>query len=124
MSYVDGFIIPLKKGKEDEYQKMAEKGAKVWMEHGALDYKECILEDSKESDWCIPFEKAIQAKEGETIIFAYIVYKNRAHRDEVNAKVMADPRMKEGCNPQAAPFDFKRMAYGGFKALVEAPPRH
>lgn len=120
MSYVDGFVIPLQKGKEEEYRKMAEKGAQTWMKHGALDYKECILDDSNECEWNTQFEKAIHVKEGETVIFAYIVYKDRAHRDEVNAKVMADPSMKDGCNPETAPFDFKRMAYGGFRAIVEA----
>ena len=120
MSYVDGFVIPIKKDKIEEYRIMAEKGAKIWMEHGALDYKECILDDSKDSEWCTTFEKAIQTKDGETVIFSYILYKDRTHRDEVNAKVMSDPRIKEGCSPETAPFDFKRMAYGGFKAIVEA----
>jgi uncharacterized protein YbaA (DUF1428 family) len=120
MSYIDGFVIPVKKENLDAYRQLAEKGAALWMKHGALDYKECLLDDSKETEWCIPFEKAIQSKEDETIVFAYIVYKDRAHRDKVIAKVMADPHTKDGCNPDTSPFDFKRMAYGGFKAIVEA----
>ncbi|MFZ4762205.1 MAG: DUF1428 domain-containing protein [Alphaproteobacteria bacterium] len=119
MGYVDGFVIPVKKENIEAYRKMAEKGAEIWIEHGALDYKECVLDDSNESEWCTTFEKATQSKEGETIIFSYIVYKDRAHRDAVNAKVMADPRMKDGCNLETAPFDFKRMAYGGFQTIVE-----
>ncbi len=119
MTYVDGFVIPLKKENIDAYRVLAEKGAKIWMEHGALDYKECILEDSKESDWNTTFEKSIHTKEGETVVFAYIVFKDRAHRDAVNAKVMADDRMKEGCDPNNMPFEFKRMTYGGFQTIVE-----
>ena len=118
MSYVDGFVLPLPKGKEEDYRKMAEKGAQTWMKHGALDYKECILDDSNETEWSTTFEKSFHPKEGETIVFAYIVYKDRAHRDEVNAKVMAE--MKEGdCSECEGVFDMKRMAYGGFKVLVE-----
>ena len=117
MSYIDGFVIPVKKENIEAYRQMAEKGAKIWMKHGALDYKECVLEDSKESEWCSTFEKTVQPNPGETIVFSYIVYKDRTHRDEVNAKVMADPELK--CDPDNTPFDMKRMAYGGFKAIVE-----
>lgn len=117
MSYVDGFIIPLKKENIDSYREMAEKGAKIWMKHGALDYKESVLEDSKESEWCTTFEKTIPHNPGETIVFAYVLYKDRAHRDAVNAKVMADPELQ--CDPSNMPFDVKRMAYSGFKTIVE-----
>lgn len=120
MSYVDGFVIPVKKANIEAYRQMAEKGATIWMEHGALDYKECVLDDSKDSEWCTTFEKTIQHQPDETIVFSYILYKDRSHRDQVNAKVMADERLQDGCNPETAPFDFKRMAYGGFKAIVEA----
>lgn len=122
MSYVDGFVIPVKKENLEAYRKMAEKGAQVWMDHGALDYKECVLDDSNESEWCTTFEKATSSKEDETIIFSYILYKDRAHRDAVNAKVMADERLKDACTPETTPFDFKRVAYGGFKSIVEAKP--
>jgi uncharacterized protein YbaA (DUF1428 family) len=119
MSYVDGFVIPIEKDNIEKYRIIAEKTAKIWMEHGALDYKECVLEDSTKLQWCTTFETAIHSKAGETVIFSYILYKDRTHRDEVNGKVMSDPRMKDMCSPETAPFDFKRMAYGGFKAIVE-----
>lgn len=120
MSYVDGFVLPIDKDKIGIYTQIAEKMSKLWIEHGALEYKECVLEDSTKSEWCITFNQMAQPKEGETIVFAYIVYNDRAHRDAVNAKVMADPRVHEVCKPEEAPFDCKRMAYSGFKSIVEA----
>lgn len=120
MAYVDGFVIPLKRANLEAYRKLAEKGAAVWMEHGALDYKECVLEDSPENEWNTTFEKTVRTNADETVIFAYIVYKDRAHRDAVNAKVWADPRMQEGCSPDNMPFEVKRMAYGGFTGIAEA----
>jgi uncharacterized protein YbaA (DUF1428 family) len=117
MSYVDGFVIPIKKENIEAYRDLAEQAAKIWMKHGALDYKECVLEDSPDSEWCSTFEKAIHHHPDETIIFSYILYKDRAHRDAVNEKVMADPELK--CDPASMPFDTKRMAYGGFKTIVE-----
>lgn len=118
MSYVDGFVVPVPTDKLDAYRKMSENAGGLWIEHGALDYKECVLEDGEDKGFCMTFPAAMQTQPGETVVFAYIVYKDRAHRDEVNAKVMADPRISESCDPNNMPFDCKRMAYGGFKTLV------
>lgn len=119
MSYVDGFVLPVPEGKLDAYRKMSETAGAVWKEHGALAYKECVLEDKSESEYTTTFPAITGLKAGETVIFAYIVYKSREHRDEVNAKVMADPRIKDSCDPDNMPFDGKRMAYGGFSAFVD-----
>jgi uncharacterized protein YbaA (DUF1428 family) len=118
MSYVDGFVLVVPKKKLAIYKKMATKAGKVWREHGALDYRECVGDDLKVK-MGLPFPKLAKTKPSETVIFSYIVYKSRAHRDRVNAKVMADKRLTEGM-PKEMPFDMKRMAYGGFKTLVEA----
>jgi uncharacterized protein YbaA (DUF1428 family) len=117
MSYVDGFVLVVPKKKLAIYKKMATKAGKVWREHGALDYRECVGDDLKVK-MGLPFPKLTKTKSGETVVFSYIVYKSRAHRDKVNAKVMADKRLFEGM-PKEMPFDMKRMAYGGFKTLVE-----
>ena len=117
--YVDGFILPMPKKNVAAYRKLAQKGAKVWREHGALEYRECVAEDM-DVKFGLPFPRGIKAKAGETIVFAWIVYKSRAHRDRVNAKVMKDPRMSEGMNEKTMPFDPKRMLYGGFEVLVES----
>ena len=117
-NYVDGFVMPVPKRKIAAYTRMAKKASKIWKEHGALDYKECLGDDLK-IKFCMPFTKGIRSKPGETIVFAYIVYKSRAHRDQVNAAVMKDPRLNEMCDPKDMPFDCKRMLYGGFKAIVE-----
>lgn len=115
--YVDGYVIPIKKKNIPAYAKMAKLGCKIWMEHGALDYYECIGQDLK-SKWGIPFPKMCKLKSGETVIFSFIVYKSKSHRDKVNAKVMKDSRMKmEGFT---MPFDMKRFATGGFKVIVDA----
>ncbi len=122
-TYVDGFVVPVPKANLDAYKKMASAAAVVWKEHGALDYKECVIEDAR-IEGMYSFLDLTGVKEDETVVFAYIVYKSRAHRDEVNAKVMADPRLKEMCpasNPDVVmPFDCARMAYGGFQTLVSA----
>jgi uncharacterized protein YbaA (DUF1428 family) len=118
MSYVDGFVIPLRKDKLDDYRVMAEKAGKIWMDHGALSYKECIGDDMQ-SEYTKGFPQIAGMKENETVIFAFIVYASREQRDEVNAKVMADPRIKESCDENNMPFDPARMAYGGFKSIVE-----
>ena len=117
MSYVDGFVLVVPKKKIAIYKKMATKAGKVWREHGALDYRECVGDDLKVK-MGLPFPKLAKTKPSETVVFSYIVYKSRAHRDKVNAKVMADKRLFEGM-PKEMPFDMKRMAYGGFKTLVE-----
>ena len=117
MSYVDGFLLAVPKSKLDEYKKMATLGRDVWMEHGAIGYLESVADDVPYGE-LTSFPRAVMAKEDETTVFAYIVYKDRAHRDEVNKKVMADPRMT--FDPASSPFDMKRMIYGGFAGIVES----
>ena len=117
--YVDGFVLPVPKKNLPAYRRMAALAGKVWRDHGALDYKECVGDDLKVKVG-VPFPRQIKLKPGETVVFSYIVYKSRAHRDRVNAKVMKDPRLAQGCDPKNMPFDFKRMVYGGFEVLVEA----
>ena len=118
MKYVDGFVIPLPKKNIAAYRRIAQVACKVWLDHGALDYCECVGHDHVKVG--IPFPKLARVKKGEVVIFAYIVYKSRAHRDKVNAKVMKDPRIAEIGDPADMPFDCKRMSYGGFKVLVDA----
>lgn len=116
--YVDGFVVPIPKSKIDEYKKMATLGKKLWLEHGALDYQELIADDvpyGKETS----FPRAVGRKNSETVVFSWITYKSRAHRDKVNEKVMKDPRMNQ-FDPAKMPFDMSRMIYGGFKSLVSA----
>ena len=119
MNYVDGFVLAVPKKKLKQYLAMAKKASKVWKDHGALEYYEAVGDDLK-SKMGVPFPKLANAKAGETVVFAWIVYKSRAHRDKVNKKVMADPRLNEMCNPDDMPFDCKRMTYGGFKIAVAA----
>jgi uncharacterized protein YbaA (DUF1428 family) len=118
MSYVDGFVLPIPKKNLAVYRRMAEKAGKIWREHGALDYKECVGDDLNVK-WGLPFPKIVKPKRGETIVFAYILYKSKAHRDRVNAKVMKDPRLQADMNMSTMPFDMKRMVYGGFKVIVD-----
>ena len=117
--YVDGFVIPMPKQNIDAYKKMAQKAAKVWLDHGALEYRECVGEDMN-TKFGLSFPAGIKAKPSETVVFAWIVFKSRAHRDRVNAKVMKDPRIAESMEKMEMPFDCKRMLYGGFSVLVEA----
>lgn len=118
MSYVDGFVLPVPKKNLAAYRRMAQKAKKIWREHGAVDYRECAGDDLAVKIG-MPFTKQLKLKPGETVVFAYIVYKSRAHRDKVNKKVMSDPRIQECCDPKNIPFDCKRMCYGGFKTIVE-----
>ncbi len=115
--YVDGFVIPVPKKNVAAYRSMAEIGRKVWLRHGALDYRECVCDDLA-VPFGLAFPKGIKTKPGETVVFAYIVFKSRAHRDKVNAKVMKDPELSGGCDPKKPPFDCARMLYGGFTTLV------
>jgi uncharacterized protein YbaA (DUF1428 family) len=115
--YVDGFVVPIPRKNVAAYQRIARKAGKVWREHGALDYHECVGEDLRPKG-ALPFPRQIRSKPSETVIFAWIVYKSRAHRDRVNAKVMKDPRLADMMNGQKMPFDVKRMAYGGFTVIV------
>ncbi|WP_309684083.1 DUF1428 domain-containing protein [Polaromonas sp.] len=116
--YVDGFVVPVPTKNIDAYRRMARKAGKVWREHGALEYFECIADDVKPGK-TTSFPQSVKLKEGETVVFSWIVYKSRKHRDKVNAKVMKDPRIMDQMNPKTMPFDAKRMFWGGFKTLVE-----
>jgi uncharacterized protein YbaA (DUF1428 family) len=118
--FVDGFVIPMKKKDVPAYRRLAQKAAKVWMEHGAVEFRECVGEDLiHKGAGMVSFPKLAKAKAGETVFFSYIVYRSRRHRDQVNAKVMKDPRLAKMMEKGGSPFDPKRMAYGGFKILVE-----
>ncbi len=119
MSYVDGFVVPVQKKKLQDYRRMAEKASKVWKEYGALEYVESVADDVKPGKWT-SFPQSVKLKAGETVVLAYVVYKSRAHRDSVMAKVMKDKRLTEMCNPKSMPFDGKRMFWGGFKPIVKA----
>ena len=118
MSYVDGYVLPVPKDKIQAYRRLAKQAGTNWREHGALEYRECVGDDL-EIDGMLSFPQGIQAKPDETVIFAWIVFRSKAHRDRVNAKVMQDPRLAN-MNPEIMPFDHKRMLYGGFKLLVDA----
>jgi len=119
MSYIDGFLLPVPRKNLAAYKRMAAKAGKIWREHGALEYRECAGDDLNVKVG-LPFPKQMKLKPGEIPVFSWIVYKSKAHRDAVNAKVMKDPRMSGLCDPKEMPFDVKRMAYGGFKILVDA----
>ena len=116
MTYVDGFVVPVPKKNLKAYQKLAKLAEKVWREHGALDYQEFLADDVKVGKWT-SFPQSVKLKAGETVVFSYITYRSRAHRDKVNAKVMKDKRF-DGMGPSSMPFDGKRMIYGGFKRIV------
>ena len=117
MSYVDGFLVPVRKNKVATYRHMAAKAGKIWREHGALEFRECIADDVK---WGkrTSFPRSVKQKTGETVFFSYIIYKSRAHRDRVNAKVMKDKRLAKMMELKALPFDAKRMIWGGFRTVI------
>ena len=117
MSYVDGYLLPCPKKNLKAYRKMALIGLKVWKKHGALDYKECVGDDLK-SAWGLPFPRLMKLKPGETAIFAFIVFKSRAHRDQVNKRVMKEMEKTPMPKDFKMPFNHKKMAYGGFKTIV------
>lgn len=119
MRYVDGYVLPVHKKNLAAYRRMAEKAGRIWREHGALEYRECAGEDLKVK-FGVPFSRLAKAKAGETVVFSWIVFKSRTHRDRVNGKVMKDPRIAAMGNHKSMPFDVKRMAYGGFNILVAA----
>jgi uncharacterized protein YbaA (DUF1428 family) len=119
MPYVDGFIVPVPKKSVESYRRLARKAGKVWRDHGALEFKECIADDVKKGKWT-SFPRSVKLKPNETVVFSYIVYKSRAHRDRIMAKVMKDKRLANMMDPKAMPFDAKRMIFGGFKVLVDA----
>jgi uncharacterized protein YbaA (DUF1428 family) len=114
--YVDGFLLPIPKKNVQAYKKIAAAAGKIWREHGALEYRECIGDDLNVKVGAA-FPKQLKLKPGETVVFSWIVYKSKAQRDRVNAKVLKDPRIEMEGTPM--PFDVKRMAYGGFEVLVD-----
>ena len=116
--YVDGFVLPVQKRKIAAYRRMAQKAGKVWRDHGALEFRECVADDVKRGKRT-SFPRSVKLKRGETVFFSYIVYKSRTHRDRVNAKVMKDPRITGMGDMKNMPFDARRMIYGGFKVLVD-----
>jgi len=116
-AFVDGFVVPVPKRNIAAYRRMARRAGKVWREHGALDYVECIAEDVKPGK-LTSFPQAVKLKPGEVVWFSWIMYKSRAHRDRVNARVMKDPRLADMMDPKTLPFDGKRMFWGGFKVAV------
>ncbi len=117
MSYVDGFVVPVPTKNLAAYRRLARKAGKVWREHGALEYIECVADDVKPGKRT-SFPRSVKLKPGETVVFSWIVYKSRRDRDRVNAQVMKDPRLADMMNPKVLPFDGKRMFWGGFKAMI------
>jgi uncharacterized protein YbaA (DUF1428 family) len=115
--YIDGYVIPIPKKNVNTYRRGAKKAGRVWRDHGALEFRECVGDDLNVK-MGLPFPRGIKSKPGETVLFSYIVFKSRAHRDRVNTMVMKDPRLAKMMG-KAMPFDVKRMLYGGFKTIVE-----
>jgi uncharacterized protein YbaA (DUF1428 family) len=120
MPYVDGFVVPVPKRNLKTYRRIATAAGKIWREHGAVDYWECVADDVKPGK-VTSFPQSVKLKSGETVLFSWIVFKSRAHRDRVNAKVIADPRVAQMMDDKSMPFDGRRMIYGGFKSLVRLP---
>jgi uncharacterized protein YbaA (DUF1428 family) len=116
--YVDGFVVPVPTSNLDAYRRMARKAGKIWKEYGALEYVESVADDVKPGK-VTSFPQSVKLKPDETVVFSWIVYKSRAHRDSVNAKVMKDPRLAPMMDPKTLPFDGKRMFWGGFKTMLE-----
>ncbi len=119
MRYVDGYVLPVPKKNLQAYRRVAQKAGRIWRGHGALEYRECVGDDLKVK-WGALFPRVVRLKPGETVIFSWIVFKSRTHRDRVNAKVMKDPRLANMMDSKSMPFDMKRMVYGGFNVLVDA----
>ena len=118
MRYVDGFVLPVPKKNLGAYRRLARKSGKIWMEYGALEYVECIADNVKPAKFT-SFPQSVKLKPGEVVWYSWIVYKSRKHRDQVNAKVMKDPRLAATMDPKAMPFDSNRMIYGGFRTMVD-----
>jgi len=118
MQYVDGFVLPVPKKNLAAYRRMAQKAGRVWRDHGALEFRECAGDDLNVK-MGVSFTRMVKLKRGETVFFSWIVFKSRAHRDSVNAKVMKDQRLAKMMDTKSMPFDVKRMVYGGFKILVD-----
>jgi len=119
MRYIDGYVVPVPKKNLQAYRRMAQKAGKIWREHGAVGFVESVADDVKPGKQT-SFPQSVKLKSGETVVFSYIVFKSRAHRDRVNAKVMKDPRLADMMDPKALPFDGKRMIWGGFKIFIDA----
>ena len=119
MKYIDGFVVPIQKKNVPAYRRLAQKTGRIFRELGALEFRECVGDDLN-VPMGLPFTRLAKLKPNETVLFSYIVFKSRAHRDSVNRKIMKDPRMLAMCDVKDMPFDVKRMAYGGFKVLVDA----
>ena len=117
MSYIDGFVVPVPRKKLQAYRRMAQKAGKVWRDHGAVEFRECVADDVKKGKWT-SFPRSVKLKSSETVVFSYIVYKSRSQRDSVLKKVMKDKRLAKMMDPKNMPFDGKRMIYGGFKTIV------
>lgn len=115
--YVDGYVVPVKRARLDEYKRLARKAGKIWIEYGALEVHECVAEDVKPGKWT-SFPQAVKLKDDEVVIFSYIVFKSRKARDTINKKVMEDPRLASMMDPTSMPMDGKRMFWGGFDSLV------
>jgi len=118
MAYVDGFLLAVPAKKLAAYRRLAAKAGKVWREHGALEYRECVGDDLQTMHGT-PFEKRVKPKRGEVIVMSWIVYKSRAHRDKILPRIMQDKRLAGTMDPKTMPFDVKRMSYGGFRLLVD-----
>jgi uncharacterized protein YbaA (DUF1428 family) len=118
MVYVDGFVVPVPKKNVQTYKRLAHKAGKIWKEHGALEFRECVADDVKKGKWT-SFPRSVKLKPSETVFFSWIIYKSRKHRDQVNAKVMKDKRITGMMDMKSMPFDAKRMIYGGFKVMVD-----
>jgi uncharacterized protein YbaA (DUF1428 family) len=118
MNYVDGFVVPVPSKNLPAYKRMSRLMGKVWREHGALEYRECIADDVKPGK-ITSFPQAVKLKRGEKVVFSWIVYKSRKHRDQVNARGMKDPRIAAMMDPTKLPFDGKRMFMGGFKVMID-----
>jgi uncharacterized protein YbaA (DUF1428 family) len=116
--YVDGFVLPVPKKKLAAYRAMARKAGKVWREHGAVEFKECVADDVKRGK-VTSFPQAVKLKPGETVFFSYIVFRNKAERNRINAKVMKDKRIADMMDPKKMPFDARRMFWGGFRTVVD-----
>jgi uncharacterized protein YbaA (DUF1428 family) len=120
--YVDGFVLAVPRRKVQAYRRMAAQAGKVWIEHGALAFRECVADDVKKGKG-LSFARSVDLKPGEVVFFSWIVFRSRAHRDRVNAKVMKDPRLEKSMAGQPPPFDMKRMLYGGFRPIVSLDAR-
>lgn len=119
MAYVDAYVLPLPKRNIEQYREMATRAGKIWREHGALAYRECIADDVKSGE-VTSFPQSVQLKDDEVVVFSYVVFESRDQRDEVNALVMSDPRLADMMDPKRLPFDGKRMFWGGFEVLLDA----